>query len=112
LTELGSLDAPSTVQYAGSLQEPEGSGLTEPPESLAEPPGASQTEPSAGVSEPPGTVAEPPGVTPANSEQSAVAPSSETGADAPTVQPTFWMVFSAGLVLMIAFYGWFIFVRL
>lgn len=112
LTELGSLDAPSTVQYAGSLQEPEGSGLTEPPESLAEPPGASQAEPSAGVSEPPGTVAEPPGVTPANSEQSAVAPSSETGADAPTVPPTFWMVFAAGLVLMIAFYAWFTFVRL
>ncbi|MGO1767391.1 MAG: TRAP transporter large permease, partial [Advenella sp.] len=112
LTELGSLDAPSTVQYAGSLQEPEGSGLTEPSESLAEPPGASQAEPSAGVSEPPGTVAEPPGVTPANSEQSAVAPSSETGADAPTVPPTFWMVFAAGLVLMIAFYAWFTFVRL
>ncbi|WP_193089758.1 TRAP transporter large permease subunit [Advenella sp. FME57] len=112
LTELGSLNAPSTVQYAGSLQEPAGAGLAEPPGSLAEPPGAALAEPPAGVSEPPGTVAEPPGATPSQSEQNAAAASTVPEADAPSVSPTFWIVFAVGLALMIAFYAWFTFARL
>ncbi|RZT91547.1 tripartite ATP-independent transporter DctM subunit [Advenella incenata] len=105
LTEMGSLNAPSTVQYAGSLQEPAGSGLAEPPGSLAEPPGAT-------LAEPPGTVAQPPGATPPQSEQNAASASTTPEADAPGVSPTFWIVFAAGLALMIAFYAWFTFARL
>ena len=105
LTEMGSLNAPSTVQYAGSLQEPAGSGLAEPPGSLAEPPGAT-------LAEPPGTVAEPPGATPPQSEQNAATASTTPEADAPGVSPTFWIVFAVGLALMIAFYAWFTFARL
>ncbi len=112
LAEMGSLNAPSTVQYAGSLQEPAGSGLAEPPGSLAEPPGATLAEPPAGISEPPGTVAEPPGATPAQSEQNAATASTPPEADAPGVSPTFWLVFAVGLALMIAFYAWFTFARL
>ncbi|MGH8812877.1 MAG: TRAP transporter large permease subunit [Advenella sp.] len=112
LTEMGSLNAPSTVQYAGSLQEPAGSGLAEPPGSLAEPPGAALAEPPAGVSEPPGTVAEPPGATQAQPEQNAATASTTPQADAPGVSPTFWIVFVVGLALMIAFYAWFTFARL
>ncbi len=104
LTEMGSLNAPSTVQYAGSLQEPAGSGLAEPPGSLAEPP--------AGVSEPPGTVAEPPGATSPQSEQNATTALTTPEADAPGVSSTFWIVFAVGLALMIAFYAWFTFARL
>jgi len=105
LTEMGSLNAPSTVQYAGSLQEPAGSGLAEPPGSLAEPPGAT-------LAEPPGTVAQPPGATPPQSEQNAASASTTPEADAPGVSPTFWIVFAVGLALMIAFYAWFTFARL
>ena len=105
LTEMGSLDAPSAVQYAGSLQEPAGSGLAEPPGSLAEPPGAT-------LAEPPGTVAQPPGATPPQSEQNAASASTTPEADAPGVSPTFWIVFAVGLALMIAFYAWFTFARL
>ncbi|MGX9936061.1 TRAP transporter large permease subunit [Advenella kashmirensis] len=112
LAEMGSLNAPSTVQYAGSLQEPAGSGLAEPPGSLAEPPGTTLAEPPAGISEPPGTVAEPPGATPAQSEQNAATASTPPEADAPGVSPTFWLVFAVGLALMIAFYAWFTFARL
>ena len=112
LTELGSLNAPSAVQYAGSLQEPAGAGLAEPPGSLAEPPGASLAEPSAGLSEPPGTVAEPPGATPPQSGTHAGVTSSTPGADVSGVSPTFWIVFAIGLLLMIAFYAWFTFARL
>ncbi|HLU04633.1 MAG TPA: TRAP transporter large permease subunit [Advenella sp.] len=112
LTELGSLNAPSAVQYAGSLQEPAGAGLAEPPGSLAEPPGASLAEPPAGLSEPPGTVAEPPGATPPQSGTHAGVTSSTPGADVSGVSPTFWIVFAIGLLLMIAFYAWFTFARL
>ena len=117
LTELGSLNAPSMVQYAGSLQEPEGSGLAEPPGSLAEPPGSSLTEPPAGVSEPPGSVAEPPGATPAQPVQNAQAESvgQETVGQetvAPGLSPAFWVVLGVGLVLLIGFYAWFTFARL
>jgi len=105
LTEMGSLNAPSTVQYAGSLQEPAGSGLAEPPGSLAEPPGAT-------LAEPPGTVAQPRGATPPQSEQNAASASTTPEADAPGVSPTFWIVFAVGLALMIAFYAWFTFARL
>ena len=112
LTEMGSLNAPSTVQYAGSLQEPAGSGLAEPPGALAEPPGTALAEPPAGVSEPPGAVAEPPGATPAQSEPNAAAAPNTPEADAPGVSPTFWIVFAVGLALMIAFYAWFTFARL
>jgi TRAP-type mannitol/chloroaromatic compound transport system permease large subunit len=112
LTEMGSLNAPSTVQYAGSLQEPPGSGLAEPPGSLAEPPGASVAETSAGVSEPPGTVAEPAGAAPPQPEQNAPGTSTVPEVDVPGVSPTFWIVFAVGLALMIAFYAWFTFARL
>jgi len=112
LTELGSLDEPSTLQYAGSLQEPPGSGLAEPPGSLAEPPGAGLAEPSSGVAEPPGAVAEPPGATSAPSDSNAATASAGSATDAPTVAPTFWIALAVGLVLMIAFYAWFTFARL
>ena len=105
LMELGSLDAPSTVQYSGSLQEPEGSGLAEPPGALAEPPGSSLAEPSGGVAEPPGAPA------PA-AQSSAAAPAGEPVTEVPGVSPVFWTVFAVGLVLIIAFYAWFTFARL
>ncbi len=105
LMELGSLDAPSTVQYSGSLQEPEGAGLAEPPGALAEPPGSSLAEPSGGVAEPPGA--------PAPAAQSnAAAPAGEPVTETAGVSPVFWTVLAVGLVLIIAFYAWFTFARL
>ncbi|ETF03728.1 C4-dicarboxylate ABC transporter [Advenella kashmirensis W13003] len=105
LMELGSLDAPSTIQYAGSLQEPEGAGLAEPPGGLAEPPGSLQAEP-------PGGIAEPPGATAPVTQNNAAAPANAPVAEKPSVSPVFWIVFAVGLVLIIAFYAWFTFARL
>lgn len=90
LMELGSLDAPSTIQYAGSLQEPEGAGLAEPP----------------------GGIAEPPGATAPVTQNNAAAPANAPVAEKPSVSPVFWIVFAVGLVLIIAFYAWFTFARL
>jgi len=105
LMEFGSLDAPSAVQYAGSLQEPAGSGLAEPPGALAEPPGSS-------LAEPPGGVSEPSGATAPVTDNNAAAPAGEPVADQPSVSPVFWGVFAVGLALIIAFYAWFTFARL
>lgn len=103
LMEFGSLDGPSTVQYSGSLQEPEGAGLSEPPGSLAEPPG--------GVSEPPGAVAEPPGAETAG-QQSAAETAADALPDRPAVSGVFWIVLLVGTILLIGFYAWFTFARL
>lgn len=105
LMELGSLDAPSTIQYAGSLQEPEGAGLAEPPGGLAEPPGSL-------LAEPPGGIAEPSGATAPVTQNNAAAPADAPVEEKPSVSPVFWIVFAVGLVLIIAFYAWFTFARL
>lgn len=105
LTELGSLDAPSTIQYAGSLQVPEGAGLAEPPGALTEPPGSSLAEPSGGV-------AEPPGAAPPPAQHNGAVPAEAPVTEKSSVSPVFWMVFATGLVLIIAFYAWFTFARL
>jgi TRAP-type mannitol/chloroaromatic compound transport system permease large subunit len=111
----------------GGLAEPAAEGsLSEAPGVLAEPPllGAVSDLPARdGLLEPPGTdalsdpnqaggLSEPPGVAPPPG-------AAATGAEAAAAEPsrtaasqTFWIFFGVGLVLLLAFYAYFSFVRL
>ncbi|NLY65457.1 MAG: TRAP transporter large permease subunit [Alcaligenaceae bacterium] len=98
LQEMGfnSFDS-SSGSFSGGLQEPEGSGLAEPPGSLSEPPGAES-------------------LTTAQEEASAIQNDSQTAeadkAERTPAPMTFWIIFITGLILLGIFYTYFTFARL
>ena len=98
LQEMGfnSFDS-SSGSFSGGLQEPEGSGLAEPPGSLSEPPGAES-------------------LTTAQEEASAIQNDSQTAeadkAERTPAPMTFWIIFITGPILLGIFYTYFTFARL